>query len=81
MIVQYKAHTALLFQNIMKVNLFTKIANRKDFEKFRFNVHATTLKKTALETRKYCHTILNRHTILQALLRRTISIPVSHVFE
>ena len=51
MIVQYTTHTALLFQNTTRVKVFTKVANRKDFGKFRFDVHATPLKTLALKTK------------------------------
>ena len=51
MIVQYTTHNALMFQNTARVNVFTKVANRNDFEKIRFNVHATTLKTLALKNR------------------------------
>ena len=43
--------TALVFQNIRKVKIFTETANLTEFGKFRFNVHATSLKKLALKTR------------------------------
>ena len=53
MIVQYTVPTALLFKNIVKVKLFTKVVNRKYFV---FSVHAT-LKTAAPKTSyksKYC---------------------------
>ena len=49
--VQYTTQTALLIQNIMRVKIFTKVANQKDFGKFRFNVQEATLKKAALKIR------------------------------
>ena len=64
MIVQYTTHTTLFNQNITRVKIITEVANRKDFGKFRFNVHATTLKIAAFKTRIYCHTIIQPHTIL-----------------
>ena len=77
MIVRYTTYTALFNQNITRVKIFTEVANRKDFGKFRFNVHATTLKIAAFKTRIYCHTIVQPHTILQGLLQRTTSFSAS----
>ena len=81
MIVQHISHRALFFQNIMRVKIFTKVANQIFFVKCRFNAHETTLRIAAFKTRIYCHTILKHHTILQGLLQRTTSFPASHVFE
>ena len=81
MIFLYTTLTALLFQNNVWVKVITKVANRKDFGKFRFNVHATTLKTLALKTRLQRHNILQRYTILRGVLQRTISFPASHVFD